>query len=54
MKDDELPECFVQDEEEEGFIDLDLKLISLDILRSGGAFLIGKARHEGRVCGFAL
>ena len=54
MKDDQLPECFVQDEEEEGFIDLDLKLISLDILRSGGTFLIGKARHEGRVCGFAL
>jgi hypothetical protein len=54
MNDDELPESLVQDDEEAGFIDLDLRLTRLDV-RPDGTFLAeGRGRHNGRTLGFAL
>jgi hypothetical protein len=54
MNDDDLPESLVQDDEEGGFVDLDLRLIRLD-LRPDGTFLAeGRGRHGRRTLGFAL
>ncbi len=54
MNDDYLPESLVQDEEEGGFVDLDLRLVRLDV-RADGTFLAeGRGRHCGVTLGFAL
>jgi hypothetical protein len=54
MNDDDLPEIVVQAEQEEGFVDLDLRLVRLEA-RPNGTFLgEGRGRHNGRTLGFAL
>ncbi|MGO8836727.1 MAG: hypothetical protein ACLQQ0_04840 [Limisphaerales bacterium] len=54
MNDDDLPESLVQDEEEGGFVDLDLRLVRLDVRPNGSFFAEGRGRHNGRTLGFAL
>jgi hypothetical protein len=44
----------VTDEEEGGFIDLDFRLLRLDVKSNGVVVAIGKGRHGGRVVGFAI
>ena len=54
MNGDELPESLVQDEEESGFVDLDLRLVRLEARPDGTFFAEGRGRHGGRRLGFAL
>jgi hypothetical protein len=54
MNDDDLPESLVQDDEEDGFVDLDLRLIGLDVRQDGTFLAKGRGRHAGRTFGFAL
>ena len=54
MNDDDLPESLVRDEEEGGFVDLNLRLVRLDIRPNGTFFVEGRGRHTGRTLGFAL
>jgi hypothetical protein len=54
MNDDELPESWVQGDEEGAFVDLDLRLTRLDI-RPDGTFLAeARGTHGSRTLGFAL
>lgn len=54
MNGDDLPESLVQDEEESGFVDLDLRLVRLEARPDGTFFAEGRGRHGGRGLGFAL
>ena len=54
MEDDDLPESLVQDEEEGGFVDLDLRLVRAEAHPNGTFAAEGRGRHAGRTIGFAL
>ncbi|HMC88972.1 MAG TPA: hypothetical protein VKI17_05470 [Gemmataceae bacterium] len=54
MNDDGLPESLVQDEEDGGFVDLDLRLVRLDVRPDGTFLAVGRGRHASRTLGFAL
>ena len=54
MSDDDYPESLVQDDEEGGFVDLDLRLTRLDVRPAGTFFAEGRGWHKGRKIGFAL
>ena len=46
MNEDDLPESLVQDEEEGGFVDLDLRLVRLDVRPNGTFFAEGRGRYN--------
>lgn len=54
MNEDDLPESLVQDEEAGGFVDLDLRLVRLDVRLDGTFLAEGRGRHGGRTFGFGL
>lgn len=54
MEEDELPESLVQDDEEGGFIDLDLRLVRAEARPDGTFAAAGRGRHAGHTIGFAL
>jgi hypothetical protein len=54
VTEDELPEALVTDEEEGGFVDPNLALVTLESRPDGTLLAVGRGRHGSRNIGFAV